>query len=141
MHLSASGQRVAQAFRRKSLPALTHFTLSVIKEWRMTSEDSLAKRDDPTFRDLCTQVVEAMERLHVPGVVVGVLQEGREQIAGFGVTSIEHPLPVTADTLFQIGSITKTFTGTLVMRLVEQGKLDLDAPLLRYLPDLRMADE
>jgi len=87
------------------------------------------------------QVVEAMERLHVPGVVVGILHNGQEHVVGFGVTNVEHPLPVTPDTLFQIGSITKTFVGTLAMRLVEMGRLDLDAPIRVYLPDLRLSDE
>ena len=57
------------------------------------------------------------------------------------MTSIEHPLPVNADTLFQIGSITKTFTGTAVMRLVEMGQLDLDTQVRAYLPDLRLASQ
>jgi CubicO group peptidase (beta-lactamase class C family) len=81
-----------------------------------------------------------MRRLHVPGVAVGLLHEGREHTAGFGVTSVENPLPVTPDTLFQIGSTTKTVTGTIAMRLVERGQLDLDAPVRTYLPDLRLAD-
>ncbi len=59
----------------------------------------------------------------------------------FGVTSVEHPLDVDADTLFQIGSITKTFLGTAVMRLVERGDLGLDEPLREYLPALRLRDE
>ena len=50
-------------------------------------------------------------------------------------------MPVDPDTLFQIGSTTKTYTGMAAMRLVEQGKLDLDAPVRTYLPDLRLADE
>ena len=82
-----------------------------------------------------------MERLHVPGVALGVIHGDVEHTAGFGVTNIDHPLPVDADTLFQIGSITKTFTGTVAMMLVEQGKLDLDAPLRTYLPKLRLQDE
>ena len=57
------------------------------------------------------------------------------------MTSLEHPLKVDGDTLFQIGSVTKTVTGTVAMRLVEQGELDLDAPVRSYLPDLRLADE
>ena len=57
------------------------------------------------------------------------------------VTNVDHPLPVTDDTLFQIGSISKTFTGTLLMRLVEQGKLDLDTPIRTYLPDFKLLDE
>jgi CubicO group peptidase (beta-lactamase class C family) len=84
---------------------------------------------------------ERAGELGVPGVAVGVLDGGEETVAGFGVTSVEHPLEVDGDTLFQIGSITKTFTGTAVMRLVEDGRVDLDAPVRTYLPELRLADE
>jgi CubicO group peptidase (beta-lactamase class C family) len=107
----------------------------------MDNTETLNNITDPKFRDLCADIAKRMEALHVPGVAAGILNEGEEQIAGFGVTNIDHPLAVNADTLFQIGSITKTFVGTLVMRLVEAGKLELDAPLRRYLPDLRMLDE
>lgn len=72
---------------------------------------------------------------------MGLWYAGREYHFGYGVTSVEHPLPVTPDTLFQIGSITKTFLATAVMRLVEQGRLSLDTPLRTYLPDLRLSDE
>ena len=97
------------------------------------------KDPDALFRRLGAFVKAEMKRLHVPGVAVGVVHEGREYTAGFGVTSVENPLPVDADTLFQIGSTTKTFTGTAAMRLVERGRLDLDAPLRIYLPKLRLA--
>jgi CubicO group peptidase (beta-lactamase class C family) len=62
-------------------------------------------------------------------------------VRGFGVTNVDHPLPVDGDTLFRIGSTTKTFTATAIMRLVEQGKVDLAAATRRYLPDLALADE
>jgi len=81
-----------------------------------------------------------MKESDVPGVAVGLLVDGTERTAGYGVTNIEHPLPVDADTLFHIGSITKTYTATAIVRLIEQGKLDLDAPVRTYLPDLRLAD-
>lgn len=96
---------------------------------------------DPDFRMLGERVVEAMARLSVPGVAVGLIHGDVEHTAGFGVTSIANPLPVDADTLFQIGSTTKTVTGTIAMRLVEQGKLDLDTPVRAYLPELRLSDE
>jgi len=86
-------------------------------------------------------VHDAMRRFHVPGVAVGVVHAGEETIHTFGVTSIDNPLPIQPDTLFQIGSITKTFTATALMRLVEQGKVDLEAPVRRYLPDFRLRDE
>jgi CubicO group peptidase (beta-lactamase class C family) len=82
-----------------------------------------------------------MGRNRVPGVAVGISFGGEEEIVGLGVTSVENPLPVDEQTLFQIGSITKTFTGTLVMRLVEAGDLDLDEPVRTYLADLKLADE
>ena len=82
-----------------------------------------------------------MKRLRVPGIAVGVWHKGREHSAGFGITSIENPLPVTPDTLFQVGSISKTFTGTLIMQLVERGKVKLDAPVRTYLKGLKLRDE
>jgi CubicO group peptidase (beta-lactamase class C family) len=93
------------------------------------------------FHHLSKSILSNMERLGVPGVSVGVLSGDQELTASFGVTSIENPLPVTPETLFQIGSITKTFTGTAAMRLVEMGKLGLDTPVRAYLPGLKLADE
>src|SRR5690349_22145886 len=96
---------------------------------------------DPAFRQLCDYVAVWMAEHGVPGVAVGVLRDGREYTGGFGITNVEAPVPVDANTLFQIGSITKTFTATVAMRLVEAGKLDIDAPIRRYLPDLKLRDE
>jgi CubicO group peptidase (beta-lactamase class C family) len=93
------------------------------------------------FETLSEAARESLERLGVPGVAIGVEHQGAAAVAGWGVTSIEHPLEVDADTLFQIGSITKTVTGTIAMHLAEQGELDLDVPVRRYLPELRLADE
>ncbi len=86
-------------------------------------------------------VEERMAALGVPGVAIGVILGEEEHVAGFGVTSVGHPLPVDGDTLFQVGSITKTVTGTALMRLVERGEIDLDAPVRDYLPEFRVADE
>lgn len=76
----------------------------------------------------------------IPGVAVGVLYAGREYLKGFGVTNVDHPQPVDPDTVFRVGSTTKVFTGTALMRLVEQGKLDLNARVRRYLPEFRASD-
>ena len=95
--------------------------------------------DITLFKELGATVTDAMQQYHVPGVAVGVQHEGHEHTAGFGVTNVKHPLQVDGDTLFQIGSTTKTFTATLVMRLVEMGKLELNAPIRQYLPDFHMA--
>jgi CubicO group peptidase (beta-lactamase class C family) len=92
------------------------------------------------FDELREVVQEEVGRTRVPGFALGLLLQAEEFTAGFGVTNLHHPLPVDADTLFQIGSITKTFTATAAMRLVDEGRLDLDAPVRQYLPDLRLVD-
>lgn len=79
--------------------------------------------------------------LEVPGVAAGVVVDGEEHVAFAGVTSVENPLEVDASTLFQFGSTGKTYTATAVMRLVERGDVDLDAPVRRYVPELRLEDE
>jgi CubicO group peptidase (beta-lactamase class C family) len=83
----------------------------------------------------------AAEQFGVPGVAAGVWADGREVYACHGVTSVENPLPVDADTVFVIGSVTKTFTATAMMRLVTDGKVDLDTPVRRYVPEFTLTDE
>lgn len=82
-----------------------------------------------------------MDEYRVPGVAVGLLHEGERYTAGFGVTNVNHPLEVTGGTLFQIGSITKTMTATVLMMLAQAGEVDLDAPVRQYLPTFRVQDE
>jgi CubicO group peptidase (beta-lactamase class C family) len=90
--------------------------------------------------DLFDAVRAAREEHQVPGVALGVLTGGEERHEGFGVTSVDNPLEVTPDTYFQIGSISKTFTGTVAMYLVADGKLDLDRPVREYVPELELSD-
>jgi len=101
---------------------------------------STARIKDPRFKKIARRIVSEMKRLDVPGVAIGIWHKGREYAEGFGITSVEHPLPVTADTLFQTGSISKTFTGTMLMKLVEDGKIDLDTPVRKYLKEFKVQD-
>jgi CubicO group peptidase (beta-lactamase class C family) len=82
-----------------------------------------------------------MARWTVPGVAVGILRDGLREVYGYGVASLETGQPTRPETLFQIGSISKVYTATLIMRLVDEGKLALDEPVVTYLPDLKLADE
>jgi CubicO group peptidase (beta-lactamase class C family) len=92
------------------------------------------------FAQLDTVIQQGMTAYAIPGVAVAVLYQGQEYVKGYGVTNLDYPTPVDGDTVFRIGSTTKTFTGTTVMRLVEAGKLDLDARVRRYLPGFRTSD-
>lgn len=101
----------------------------------------MAESLESKWTRLAEFVTQAMKAKGIPGAVVGLLRGGEISTGGWGVTSIDNPLPVTDDTLFQIGSITKTYVGTAMMRLVEAGKVDLDALVRTYLPDFRVSDE
>jgi len=87
------------------------------------------------------KLTELGNELEVVGVAAGVLIDGEEHYAFHGITSVENPLPVDEDTLFQFGSTGKTYTATAMLRLVEQGKVDLDAPVRTYVPELKLRDE
>ncbi|MCA9852526.1 MAG: beta-lactamase family protein, partial [Dehalococcoidia bacterium] len=91
--------------------------------------------------DIGLFVREEMERARVPGVAVGVIADGRWYAGGFGVTSLRHPQSVTPHTLFQTGSTSKTFCASAIMALVDDGKLDVEAPVRRYIPTFRLRSE
>lgn len=100
-----------------------------------------AQAPQERFDSLVRLTATKMQEYAVPGVALGILHNENMTIRGLGVTNVEDPLPVTEHTVFPIASISKTFAATMVMRLVEQGKLDLRAPVRRYLPDFRVRDE
>ncbi|WP_217136306.1 serine hydrolase domain-containing protein [Leucobacter chinensis] len=87
-----------------------------------------------------SRAAELLERHQVPGVGIG-LRVGDETVTlGVGVTNLEHPLPVTGDTIFQVGSISKTFVGVVAAQLVNEGMLDIDKPVAPLLADLGPLD-
>jgi CubicO group peptidase (beta-lactamase class C family) len=83
-----------------------------------------------------------MEKLRIPGVSLIVVQNGEIVLAkGYGYADVEQGIPVSPDiTVMRIGSISKIFVATAVMQLVEQGTLDLDADVNRYLTTFQLAD-
>jgi CubicO group peptidase (beta-lactamase class C family) len=90
---------------------------------------------------LQARLTELAAKHHVVGASLAVAVGDQTVTAAAGVLNARTGAPVTADSVFQIGSITKVWTATLVMQLVDQGLVDLDAPLAGYLPDFRVLDE
>lgn len=79
----------------------------------------------------------AVNRSDMPGVVVGVRHRGKTLLRqGYGMASLEHAVANTPATRMRIGSVTKHFTCLAVLLLAEDGKLDVDAPVTAYLPEL-----
>jgi CubicO group peptidase (beta-lactamase class C family) len=81
---------------------------------------------------------EVAEAHHVPGAVLGIWADGQEIVAAQGVLSHATQVDVTADSLFQIGSITKVWTTTMIMQLVSEGRLSLDTTVAEVLPGVRI---
>ena len=75
---------------------------------------------------------------HIPGMVWGIVRDGRlVHVKGAGIQDIEAKRPVTPETLFRIASMTKAFTALSILKLRDDGKLSLDAPVETYVPELR----
>ncbi len=89
------------------------------------------------------QRLSALATAHkVPGATLGILRLGEEPVfARHGILNVRTGVPVTDDSLFQIGSMTKVWTTTAAMRLVDDGLLDLDRPVVDYVPEFRSSDD
>jgi CubicO group peptidase (beta-lactamase class C family) len=78
-----------------------------------------------------------MQRLHIPALQVAIVSAGKiVKDKSYGIANLENNIPATDQTIFSVNSITKAFTGIAVMQLAEEGKLDITAPLSRYLDSL-----
>src|SRR5262245_10671714 len=87
--------------------------------------------------DVDLYIQAEMKRQHVPGLSLAVVKNGRlTKSAGYGLANVELNAPVQPETVFQIQSITKTFTATAAMMLVEEGKIALTDHPSKYLPGL-----
>ena len=87
------------------------------------------------LENLDTLLNEVITRWKIPGASMAVLHDGEIIEAVAGVSNLDTGIPVTTDTLFPYGSVTKTLTTTLTLRLAEEGKVSLDAPVSDYVPE------
>jgi CubicO group peptidase (beta-lactamase class C family) len=105
---------------------------------------SLAAQRPPATalpRDLDAYVAGVMQTFEVPGIALAIVKDGRVLLArGYGVRKLGDATPVDDHTLFGIASNTKAFTATALGILVEEGKLQWDAPVINYLPWFQMYD-
>jgi CubicO group peptidase (beta-lactamase class C family) len=95
---------------------------------------------DPRFERVGRLIEAKMAEYRTTGVAFALSKEGRSTSRGFGLTNVDNPQPVTPDTVFPIASISKTVAATAMMRLRDQGRVDVEAPVRRYLPDFRVGD-
>lgn len=123
------------------LSALLGFTLNACASSQPPSAPASSEPDVEAF---ARTVDELRETMRIPGLSVAVAKDGEILLArGFGWSDVEKQVAATPETVYAIGSITKTFTSTLMLQLVEQGRLDLEAPVSRHVtwqvpPDVRV---
>ena len=124
---SRAGLTPWQAARLKGQPELTEFLAA-------KGADTTAKM--PPVKRLVDALFENVIKTNGPGAAVLVARDGKILFAkGYGMADIEHHVPVTAETKFRIGSISKQFTAAAILRLQEQGKLSVEDKLSKYYPD------
>jgi serine beta-lactamase-like protein LACTB len=94
-----------------------------------------AQLPSPHIKAVDTLISSYVSEHRVPGLSIAVVQHGRVVLAqGYGLADIENNVPASADTVYRIASISKSITASAVMKLVESGKIDLDAPIQKYCP-------
>ena len=97
--------------------------------------------DPALVAEIEAYVTQELDARMVPGAAIGIVKDGELVYAkGFGVKELGGVDPVTPDTNFLVSSVTKTLTAVAVMQLVEQGLIDLDAPVTAYLPYFTLAE-
>ena len=102
---------------------------------------ALLAAQSPDARRLDSTIAGLVRENNVPGLAVGVVRDGRLVFAkGFGVRRLGERDPITTRSLFHMASVTKPFVATAIMQLVERGKVELDARVVRYVPYFRVKD-
>ena len=105
----------------------------------MVWKDGKKSVDETWISDLRERIQTYVTEANVPSLAVGVAKNGVilwKQ--GFGYSDVENKIPATEHTCYPLASISKLFTATGLMVLKERGHLDLDRPILDYLPDLAL---
>jgi CubicO group peptidase (beta-lactamase class C family) len=106
----------------------------------LTRRSAQASSDETDYQDIDAYITAQMRSARIPGLAVAIVKGDRSvYLKGYGQAD-PSGRPVTPQTPFIIGSITKTFTAVAIMQLVEAGKVALDAPVQRYIPWFRVAD-
>ncbi len=110
-------------------------------QYETTGYASQSGLDDATIAKIEALVEETMTAGLVPGAAVGIVKDGKLVYSnGFGVTARGSTDPVTPESVFLMASVAKSVVGMAIMQLVEDGKIELDAPVTKYLPYFTLQD-
>ena len=133
---------ITKTVRRSATLALgVLFALVVLGTTQaLAAGNTSSKAVGPDFDAIDAYVQEQMQEMRIPGVALGIVKGDKiVHLEGFGDAD-DSGREVTLRTPFKIGSTSKSFTALAIMQLVEDGKVELDAPVQRYIPWFRVAD-
>lgn len=128
-----------RAWRHLTVPFLAVLLVGLSAAWAEPQARArvAASATSPTLAELDAFVARQMKARRIPGLSIAVLRDGVIVYArGYGLANVEHEVAATEHTMYQLASVTKQFTATVVMQLVEEGKLTLATPLHSVLPDV-----
>lgn len=112
------------------------FTCSLVL-FSILAFSSKVSRAQTTTEKVRAYLLEEMKKQNIPGLQIVVMSDNKIVLSdALGKANVEFSIPVTKGTLFSINSIAKVFTGTAIMQLVEEGKIDIDKPISDYLDSL-----
>lgn len=117
-------------------PAAFFATLMVVASAVLASPGS-AHADAPGLAGMDAYIEGVMQERHIPGLALAVLVDGDVvHRSGYGISNLELGTPVTPQSRFNLASVSKSFTAALVMRLVQDGRVALDDPIIKHLDGL-----
>lgn len=115
---------------------MRHLVLAAFLATAIPSGAARAQDQRTLLRYVDSVATAAVSEHRTPGVSIAIVKNGRTILAkGYGHADLENDVPATPETVYRIGSVTKQFTASAIMRLVEQGKLSLDDSLQRFFPN------
>ncbi|HZF62485.1 MAG TPA: serine hydrolase domain-containing protein [Desulfovibrio sp.] len=132
IHRRAVSSRLSQALRVICLSAVLGMACLML----VACAGKKTREADDLRRTVVEMASKKAALPEVPGLSVALLRKGEDTpvCAAFGNAALENPTPLTTDSRFKIGSVTKVFTATLIHRLIEEGKLEYNTPISRFFP-------
>jgi CubicO group peptidase (beta-lactamase class C family) len=136
MFLNATPITISKYMRATVLTRFTNPFVMVLGLVALVMLGAAASEPPTLLSSQVDALFEGSVRNNTPGAAVLVTREGKTLLdKGYGLAQVETHSPITCDTRFRIGSITKQFTAAAILKLQEQGKLNIDDPIFKYIPD------
>ncbi|MBB6019953.1 CubicO group peptidase (beta-lactamase class C family) [Paenibacillus sp. JGP012] len=143
---SMSKRRINRVVQRRTSIAAISLVITLLTPWTVMAESSNTNRSDLTYQKTKQTAVEKARSLTetygITSVQYALMDQGEIVVSGqTGKNDLQGQVPLTSDTIYGIGSTSKMFLTASVMKLVDEGKVNLDLPVTTYIPEFKMKDD